>query len=318
MAKLKKKRNRSKGNKRLRDAQNFEIVTKKIYEHLSPDCIVTHDDKIPGKDSGIDRQIDVSIRGKVGTHEILVIVQCKNFKGSRVNVNHIGELHSVMRDVGASKGILVSNAGFTKGAKGLARKQGIDLCSIHDAETKDWKLELKYPVVWEEITPTFDYNFQVHLNAGDQLSTLEYPMISGVNVMQEFTDKWNSNEIALDEIKQTYPIDIPNPTIRLLDNRDVPVENIQASISLERKYYFTYIDQLPTTKALKNESESSTNFVIPIKDLVEIDRNELVFIENIDNLPVEAKERLHVLTTPKINSKNISSGHFELREIDPW
>lgn len=305
MVNQKKKRKRLKGNKRLQKAQNFELVTKKIYEHLSPDCTVTHDDKIPGKDSGIVRQIDVSIRGKVGTHEILVIVQCKNFKGSRVNVNHIGELHSVMQDVGASKGILVSNAGFTKGAKGLARKKGVDLCSIHDAETKDWRLELKYPVVWEEITPIFNFSFQAHLEKGDQFSTLDHPVISGVNIFEEFNNKWNNREIELDKIKQKYPINIKNPTFQLLDNRDIPVKNVQATITLEKKYYFTYIDQLPTAMALQNESENSTNIIIPFKDLLETDPKKLVFIENINDLPVETKEHLHVLKTPQINRKSI-------------
>lgn len=305
MGRPKKKIKSSKKNNSLEQAHIYERVTKKIYEHLSPDCIIIHDDKIPGKDSGIARQIDVSIRGRVGTHEILIIVQCKNFKGSRVNVNHIGELHSVMQDVGASKGILVSNAGFTKGAKGLARKRGIDLCSIHDAETKDWRLELKYPVVWEEITPTFIFNCQVYLEKGDQLSTIDPPIISGINIIEELLNKWNNHEIKLDIVKQQYPINVPNPTYRLLDNREVPIENLRAYISLEKKYYFTYIDQLPSAKALRNESESSTNYVIPYKDLIETDPGKLIFIEDIEDLPIETKEHLHILRTPKFNTKNI-------------
>ena len=47
---------------------------------LAPDAQVTYDDHIPGRQSGKKRQIDVSIRSRVGASESLVIVQCRDHK----------------------------------------------------------------------------------------------------------------------------------------------------------------------------------------------------------------------------------------------
>src|SRR4051812_963460 len=100
--------------------REYEKMITRIYQELEPLAVVTHNDKIIGKDSKIERQIDVSIRTKVAGHEILIIVQAKDYK-SPPDVNVVGELATVIKDVGASKGILISNAGFTEGAINLAK-----------------------------------------------------------------------------------------------------------------------------------------------------------------------------------------------------
>src|SRR6266487_3446785 len=100
--------------------QDYEKMVARIYQELEPLATVTHDDKIIGKESKIERQIDVSIRAKVAGHEILIIVQAKDYK-KRPDINVVGEFALVIKDVGASKGILVSNVGFTEGARNLAR-----------------------------------------------------------------------------------------------------------------------------------------------------------------------------------------------------
>jgi hypothetical protein len=93
----------------------YEELAARIYADLEPQARVKHNDMIKGQESGIERQIDVSIRDTIAGHEILVIVQAR--KRSRpADVNVVGEFASVIRDVRASKGVLICNAGFTSAA----------------------------------------------------------------------------------------------------------------------------------------------------------------------------------------------------------
>jgi hypothetical protein len=58
-------------------------------------------------------------------------VQCRDYK-ALLDVNAVGEFDSVIRDVGAAKGIMVSVHGFTETAKTYARALNIDLLRLPD------------------------------------------------------------------------------------------------------------------------------------------------------------------------------------------
>ena len=60
------------------EATEYERITKHIYEMLSPTSTVLHDVRLPGRESGIERQIDVLIEDTVAGHKIRVVVDCKN------------------------------------------------------------------------------------------------------------------------------------------------------------------------------------------------------------------------------------------------
>jgi hypothetical protein len=77
------------------------------------------------------RQIDVSLRRSTTDGEQLAIVQCRDYK-ALLDVNAVGEFDSVIRDVGAAKGIMVSVHGFTETAKTYARALNIDLLRLPD------------------------------------------------------------------------------------------------------------------------------------------------------------------------------------------
>jgi hypothetical protein len=105
---------------------------------LSPDGTeVVYDDSIRGHLSQADRQIDVSIRSKSAGQPELVIVQCRDYT-ARLDVNAVGEFASVVSDVQATRGVMVSVHGWTDTAKTYARALNIDLLRLVDAEQKVW------------------------------------------------------------------------------------------------------------------------------------------------------------------------------------
>lgn len=80
-----------------------------------PTAVIKSDDKIRGRFSRAYRQIDVSIRFKTESLDVLGIIECKYFN-REVNVKHVDGFIGFCEDVGASFGYLITNKGFTKSA----------------------------------------------------------------------------------------------------------------------------------------------------------------------------------------------------------
>ena len=142
------------------DWKNYEQLSAKIYRKLSPDSVVTHDDSIHGHDSNGPRQIDVSIRSKVGSHDILVVVQARDRKRPP-DINDVGEFASVVKDVRANKGVLVCRTPPTKRALAHAKSLNIDICSAFDINDRNWSDDLYVPVIVThvigELEPAFTF-----------------------------------------------------------------------------------------------------------------------------------------------------------------
>lgn len=187
---------------------DFERMIAQIYRSLSPNAVVTHNDSIPGNDSGTKRPIDVSVRFREAGCDFLIVVQAKT-NSRPLDVNVVGEFATVIKDVRASKGVLVCNAGFTKNAQTLARSLGIELTSAHDAESKDWSTTLRIPVIWVRLQPYVQFSALMELEAGDAVSTKigEWKFRfktkgEEFSVLEIFTKRWNGNELSKEPKKQ--------------------------------------------------------------------------------------------------------------------
>ena len=142
------------------DWLDYQELAAAIYRDLSPNAIVTHDDSVIGLSSGAKRQIDVSIRADVGGHAILIIVQAKHL-GRPADINVVGEFKAVIDDVRAAKGVLICSGGFTATALEYAKGLNIDLCTVHDAASRKWALDLGIPLLW--IEPTIEFSLDLAL-----------------------------------------------------------------------------------------------------------------------------------------------------------
>lgn len=134
-------------------------------KRLFADGIVKLNDMIPGSESGIEREIDVSVRLNVGGTEVLYIVQCKDW-ASRVDINVLGELTAVMQDVGAAKGFLLCTAGFYATNHQYALRRGIELVTIEDIQSDKWTLEVQIPLVYVRRINEFLTTFRIVANEG--------------------------------------------------------------------------------------------------------------------------------------------------------
>jgi hypothetical protein len=129
--------------------KEFERLVYEMQKSFAePTAIVAPNDHIDGHDSKTSRQIDISIRSHIANHEVLIVIDCKDYKDP-VDVKEVGEFSSVVKDVRANKGVMVASHGFTKAAVEMARSHGISTLTFVDTENIDWKSFVTIPVLLE-------------------------------------------------------------------------------------------------------------------------------------------------------------------------
>lgn len=109
----------------------LELLVADIHSQLMPGAIVTHNAKLQGFESEVERQIDVLIDQQVGPYNIRVVVDCKDYK-SPVDVKGVEEFFGLVQDVRAHTGAMVCPSGFSPAAKKRAKKLNISLFSPID------------------------------------------------------------------------------------------------------------------------------------------------------------------------------------------
>jgi len=152
----------------------WKLYERQIYAKLkagvAADAEVTFDERgtqrLPGRFSEVDRQIDVIVRGTFaglpGIHTL--IVDCKLF-GRRLDVTHVEAFAGLLDDVNVTMGLLVTGEGFSEAAmRRAAATRGMQLDVVNLDELEKWLPR----------RPT------VGMTAGASSATLTYSDVDGV------------------------------------------------------------------------------------------------------------------------------------------
>jgi hypothetical protein len=133
----------------------FETMVARLQKTFNKGASVTQNEKLFGRLSGRKRQIDICIRTKVGTENVLIIVECKKLN-RKADVKAVEAFIGVKKDVGAQMGIMVSAEGFSKSAYKRAKDEAISLYKYQDTQKEDWPNGLETNALLEiwELTPT--------------------------------------------------------------------------------------------------------------------------------------------------------------------
>lgn len=223
---------------------DYQQLAASIYSELEPNAVVRHDDKIRGVTSGIERQIDVSIRTAVAGHELLIIVQAKAL-ARPADVNVVGEFHAVIQDVQAAKGVLICSAGFTSTALDYGRKLNIDLCTAHDAAHRKWSLDLKIPLLWMEVSG--EVSLEMDLKGVTHSGAISLPSDAGtwptsvdggrtlVSIGELLATVWHEQK-ANQKAGMLHRVELGRPgmKIRLGDSFWCPVESLKCAYTISR------------------------------------------------------------------------------------
>lgn len=87
--------------------------------------------------------IDVVVRGNRAGMTFLWIVECKRWK-TNVPKHAVATLQSIVQDLGADRGIILSEKGFQPGAKALAKGSNVILTSLADLREDTYQEWVEY------------------------------------------------------------------------------------------------------------------------------------------------------------------------------
>ena len=127
--------------------RSLELIISSLEKLLSnSDIEIKSPDKLYDKNINDHREVDISIKGKIGSHKILIIIECKDFN-IPLNIIHIEQLKTKRDALNANKLIVVSKNGFSKNATEFAKKHGIEirkLSEINENIIENWISRIEF------------------------------------------------------------------------------------------------------------------------------------------------------------------------------
>ncbi|MCP4249902.1 MAG: restriction endonuclease [bacterium] len=117
--------------------KDFERAVFEFVRAVDPSAKILFDHRVPDRDSGAPRQVDVWIEATIGGHfPVTILVSCKDYK-RKLDQGHIGTFVNEVRSTSASTGVLYSRSGFTAPAVKKASANGLACCRLYRGQPPD-------------------------------------------------------------------------------------------------------------------------------------------------------------------------------------
>ena len=288
--------------------KRFEKLVAQVQQELAPNALVTHNDQIMGRNSGELRQIDITVKQKVGQYNILIAIDCKDYKRA-VNVKDVEQFSGLIKDIGANKGVLVAANGFTNTAKRVGDKAGLNLYRLVDTEAHDWQTYVSIPVLCD-FRRIQKYRFIIPNSVASFLPSMDPNeiVVYGLDYAQQVTIKdliqiqWNSGKLPSEPGEhRSIPL---TKVITSFTKDEVFEADIFADIVVERRYFF---GQLPLIQGRGFVNEYTGGLLTPgfttdWLDAAEVERSWRQ-LDSIDELAVNPVLRLVALDLFDISEK---------------
>lgn len=136
--------------------KQYQEQTAALFRNLG--CEVSVEEKVHG--TRAEHSIDVLVRFKKFGLETTWVIECKHWK-SAVTKEKVLVLRSVVEDVGADRGILISVAGYQSGAIRAAEKTNITLTDLDDLKETAQE-ELLYSVLYRIETRAIELKYLLY------------------------------------------------------------------------------------------------------------------------------------------------------------
>ncbi len=106
--------------------KQYERYITEHFRVLYPGATIHHDQKKLGIFSKQNRQIDLLITSEIAGFKTEIVIDCKYFS-ERVDVKEVDSFIGFLADVRASKGVLITNIGYSEAALNRAKHDGRDI-----------------------------------------------------------------------------------------------------------------------------------------------------------------------------------------------
>jgi hypothetical protein len=232
----------------------YEQFVFEKFSQLFADSTVTKNDHIRGHLSGLDREIDVSVRLIADDAHLLYIAQCKDWK-IPTDIKVLGEFSAVIQDVKAAKGFLLCTSGFAKSNHQYALTLGIELVTIEDIASDKWHTTVQIPFVY--IKKNIHFNVNILFAANRQLveKNRDRELVVELSMNTSLSEDEGETKVSVQEfidsrfqeIGSTFMINIENDVLRpnlQIQIADVWVPCTEFSFtvtSVSKSYYLKYL-----------------------------------------------------------------------------
>ena len=119
------------------DWKEYEREVFKYLRQSYPEANISFDQKIVGRYSKVERQIDILVEGSVADYEIKIVIDCKFFS-KNIDVKDVESFCSMVDDVDAHQGILITKKGYSQAAINRAyygsNKIELDIINFDDLQ----------------------------------------------------------------------------------------------------------------------------------------------------------------------------------------
>ncbi|MBK8586831.1 MAG: restriction endonuclease [Bacteroidetes bacterium] len=153
----------------------MERLRKEILNYFTqnyPGFSIKHDQVINGKSSKTKRQIDILIEGLIAGFKITIVIDCKFFS-KNIDVKDVDSFSSMVEDVGAHQGVLITNKGFSKAAINRAYygNSKVELDILNFEELKEFQGLAAIPYA-ENISVIFSAPFGWIVDIKDKVNSI--------------------------------------------------------------------------------------------------------------------------------------------------
>jgi len=108
------------------DWQQYEREIEEQFRRAYPSAQITHDAKLVGKFSKVERQIDLLIEERASDFAFRIVVDAK-YRGRKIDVSDVEAFIGLTRDVEAHTGMMVALEGYTPAAVNRAHNDDLDI-----------------------------------------------------------------------------------------------------------------------------------------------------------------------------------------------
>lgn len=300
-----------------RDGRNFEKLIE-LLESIGLDkkAVITSPDFLIDKDTGGTREVDISIRSKIGTIPFLIILECRD-RTAVQGAPWVEEVSGKMISVNADKAIMISSSGFSNPARLKAKKLGMELRTFNEIsknEVYSWfKAEYltltkrRYQLDGVSIDIYEDQNIEEEikskLNKYENLQALdnEFKLSTDSRIVNLNYIFWDSLGDRAKGLFDTFPTDEENKVPKqftfnftnrqncyqlFVDDHDIDIKSITFKTHCWRE-----IEKIPVSRLFNyQDSEKSTLYNgVEFKLEFSEEKRKIVIVESV-NQSVELRE----------------------------
>lgn len=266
-----------------RKGRNTELIVEELEKlFLNNDyCKIKSPDSIKDIITGNFREVDVSIRCNLGTHEFLTVIECRDWKDQSQDVTWIEQIHTKTQNIKANRVIAVSTSGFSKNASKKANFYNIILRTLKEFKSDDildWNIKL--------ISHVGDFKIN-NIKIFTEHEISENNFINLLRMIRSNTkcvkDKSNGKFLTFNQIVLMINDENDNFLFKDLIDNDPPInKNLDINLSKNEFYVEINKEEFKIEYLRINLECWMTSETIPFSNILNYDEGKTKIIDKFD------------------------------------